>query len=184
MAHHVTMKEFHEKYGSLDKEAFVSRVKTPVLVVELDPKEQTDDSRFKTLDQPDGEERSTEQVSKKDGPFDVGEFLAVPLEKTDRNTFHNMITLGRSSNNDVVVPHASVSKLHAIFRVDPSTQRVSISDAGSSFGSLLNGKPLPQGVDTQLNSGDTIRLADSVKATFLATVDFYEYLHLYIRMPG
>ena len=35
-----------------------------------------------------------------------------------------------------------------------------------------------------LDSGDTLRFAESVKATFLATADFYEYLHLYVRMPG
>ena len=184
MAEHTTLLQFHQKYGGLEKEAFLSKIKSPFLVVELDAKDRSKDSRFKTLDNPGEKERPTSQVYRKQRPREVREFLAIPLVKTDRNTFHNMITLGRASNNDVVIPHASVSKLHAIFRVDPKTHKVSVSDAGSSFGTTLKGKKLEKGVSVDLESGDSMRLADSVQTTLLATEDFYEYLHLYMRMPG
>ncbi|MHC4779012.1 MAG: FHA domain-containing protein [Planctomycetota bacterium] len=184
MALHETLLQFHEKFGPLEKDAFLSKFGSPFLVVELDPKDQSTDSKFKTLDQPGERERSTTQVKRKAGPHDVREFLAIPLVKSDRNSFGNMITVGRSSNNDVVVPHASVSKLHAIFKVDGPTQTVSVSDVGSSYGTTVNGKGLEKNVDRDLKSGDSVRFADSVKATVLAKEDFFEYLHLYIRMPG
>src|SRR5262245_57060749 len=49
-----------------------------------------------------------------------------------------VITVGRTNDNDIVVPDINVSRLHAIFRVH--ADRVDIADAGSANGTYVNGK--------------------------------------------
>ena len=56
-------------------------------------------------------------------------------------TFPNMITLGRTSNNDIVVPDVSISKFHAWFQ--RLGDRVEVGDAGSKNGTAVNGETLP-----------------------------------------
>lgn len=77
-----------------------------------------------------------------------GRFLC-KVEKTDKNPFQNRISLGRAKNNDMVIEHPSVSKLHAHILIDdPETLRLlaspllQIQDAGSRNGTLINGHPL------------------------------------------
>ena len=90
-------------------------------------------------------------------------------------TFPNMITLGRTANNDIVVPDVSVSKFHAWFQ--RSGDRVEVSDAGSKNGTAVNGETLPpRGARVLLKLGDKIRFA-RVEVTFLdagAAWDFVE----------
>ncbi|RMH19128.1 MAG: response regulator [Gemmatimonadetes bacterium] len=54
------------------------------------------------------------------------------------NSPYSFITLGRTSNCDLPVPDESVSKLHAILRVDEGGVRV--QDAGSRNGTEVNGE--------------------------------------------
>jgi hypothetical protein len=68
------------------------------------------------------------------------------------------ITVGRSSNNDLVIPDADVSRTHAFFRL--SSDHVALGDAGSVNGTMINGKLLDPGGATQLViPGDTLRFA-------------------------
>lgn len=39
--------------------------------------------------------------------------LVIPVQKSDRNPFADSITIGRARNNDLVIEHAQVSKVHA-----------------------------------------------------------------------
>ena len=80
-------------------------------------------------------------------------------------TFPNMITLGRTSNNDIVVPDVSISKFHAWFQ--RLGDRVEVGDAGSKNGTAVNGETLPpRGARVVLKPGDRIRFA-RVEVTFL-----------------
>jgi pSer/pThr/pTyr-binding forkhead associated (FHA) protein len=80
-------------------------------------------------------------------------------------TFPNMITLGRTSNNDIVVPDVSISKFHAWFQ--RLGDRVEVGDAGSKNGTAVNGETLPpRGTRVALKSGDRIRFA-RIEVTFL-----------------
>jgi hypothetical protein len=80
-------------------------------------------------------------------------------------TFPNMITLGRTSNNDIVVPDVSISKFHAWFQ--RLGDRVEVGDAGSKNGTAVNGETLPpRGARVALKSGDRIRFA-RVEVTYL-----------------
>ena len=68
-----------------------------------------------------------------------GRPLVLPLRKV-QSTFPSMITVGRTDNNDLVVPDEQVSKFHAFFRL--VGDRVEVSDAGSRNGTFVAGRRL------------------------------------------
>jgi hypothetical protein len=68
-----------------------------------------------------------------------GRPLVLPLRKV-QSTFPSMITIGRTDNNDLVVPDEQVSKFHAFFRL--VGDRVEISDAGSRNGTFVGGRKI------------------------------------------
>jgi hypothetical protein len=65
--------------------------------------------------------------------------LVLPLRKV-QVTFPSMITVGRTENNDLVVPDEQVSKFHAFFRL--VGDKVELSDAGSRNGTFVSGQRL------------------------------------------
>ncbi len=66
------------------------------------------------------------------------------------------ILLGRGEDNDVVIPHASVSRAHArLLRRDGSFQ---LTDLNSTNGCYVNGQPIHGSV--QVPSGSEVRLGD------------------------
>ncbi len=69
------------------------------------------------------------------------ELLLRPVHKVQRN-FSSMITLGRTTNNDIVIHDLQISKFHAFFRVlaDGSFE---LADAGSRFGTQVGATKLP-----------------------------------------
>jgi FHA domain len=89
--------------------------------------------------------------------------LVYPL----RSEVH-IVTVGRARDNDVVVPDRSVSRRHALVKRDPRGALL-ISDAGSSNGTSVNGKPVltkGAGPATPLTPGSTLRLG-SLEFTFV-----------------
>jgi FHA domain-containing protein len=65
------------------------------------------------------------------------------------------ITVGRATNNDIVLWHESVSKLHAFF-VDDDDRGWVIEDAGSTNGSMADGVVLAPGEIKAIKSGSSI----------------------------
>ncbi len=76
---------------------------------------------------------------KKRASAERGRPLVLPLRKV-QSTFPSMITVGRTENNDLVVPDEQISKFHAFFRL--VGERVEISDAGSRNGTFVDGRRL------------------------------------------
>lgn len=99
--------------------------------------------------------------------------LVHPLIKRPDTPFAHMITVGRTGNNDVCVPDASVSRFHAYFR-DTDGEWL-VCDAGSRNGTRLNGRKLATRAETPLGSGSTLRIGD-VTATFCTPPDLYALL--------
>jgi hypothetical protein len=85
-------------------------------------------------------------------PRSNGTFL-LRVEKSDRNAWRSRISVGRAGNNDLVLRHASVSKLHAHFLVRSITrngqagEELVLCDVGSANGTLVNGVSLAEGED-------------------------------------
>jgi len=94
--------------------------------------------------------------------------LAYPVTRTERSVGH-LVTVGRTSNNDVVIPDLSVSRFHAFMK--PSDDgRYQIQDASSTNGTTVNGASVPaqgNGPAMELKSGDNLRVGQ-VEFTFLS----------------
>jgi pSer/pThr/pTyr-binding forkhead associated (FHA) protein len=106
----------------------------------------------------------TDQVT----PQSVAETIFVAALKTKaENGFPSFISIGRAPNNDVVIPHPSVSAFHAYIRTPK--ERFLIQDGGSSNGTLCDGAAVAtktSGQPTELVPGMTLRFGD-VETSFL-----------------
>lgn len=81
------------------------------------------------------------------------------VAKTPRNPWNSKITIGRASNNDVILRHASVSKLHAFFEVRGATP-TTLVDAGSANGTVVNGFDAPADEPVAVEPGSLLRVGD------------------------
>lgn len=72
-----------------------------------------------------------------------------------RRLFRTVASVGRGASSDVRLHDESVSKLHARIEFG-SAEKVWISDAGSSGGTLLNGRALSPGEKALLNHRDDV----------------------------
>lgn len=76
---------------------------------------------------------------------DADSCLIFPIVKRGVNSFSQMITVGRTLNNDLVIPHPLVSKFHAYFRFEEGHWIV--RDANSKNGTFVSNKRLEPNVD-------------------------------------
>lgn len=94
-----------------------------------------------------------------------------PLVKKPGASFPDRITIGRTPNNDVVIPDGSVSRLHAYVR--PGAWLV--ADAGSKNGSWLDDAALEPRKEARLAPGAQLRLGD-VRLSFCLSADLFDML--------
>lgn len=88
------------------------------------------------------------------------------LARTKRSTFNNLVSIGRTRNNDVVVGHATVSRFHAF--VIEANGGLALYDAGSRHGSFVDGQRAPAqgaGQPLALRSCTVVRFG-SVEMTY------------------
>jgi hypothetical protein len=84
------------------------------------------------------------------------------IEKSDRNPWKGRISVGRAPNNDVVVRHASISKLHAHLvptDADPEAIHplaVTLMDVGSRNGTWINGVQVAADAPRAIQAGDRL----------------------------
>ncbi len=85
-------------------------------------------------------------------------YFAVPLHKRSEGdaVFLDRISVGRAQNKDIVLRHASISKFHAWFEVDPS-ETVRLFDSGSTNGTQVNGRPIEPKAGVPVASGDLVQ---------------------------
>jgi hypothetical protein len=96
-----------------------------------------------------------------------------PLTKKAGASFPDRITIGRTSNNDIVIADPSVSRLHAYVRRDGDHWVV--ADAGSKNGSWLAGETLVARKERPLPSRSPLRIGD-VDLTFYVAADLFSAL--------
>lgn len=102
--------------------------------------------------------------------------VAYPVRRTGRSVGH-LITVGRASNNDVVIPDLSISRFHAFLKERGDGGYV-LQDAGSTNGTTLNGRSVPRqghGDALELKGGDTLRFGQ-VALTWLAADAFQAFV--------
>jgi hypothetical protein len=104
-------------------------------------------------------------------PHGTGESLAIALESPKQRSY---LSLGRASDNDIVVDDATLSRVHLLFQREPLGW--SVRDAGSTNGSSVEGAPL--GPDAVALQTGTRILAGSVRFTY------YDSGGLCLRLRG
>lgn len=85
-----------------------------------------------------------------------------------KSSLTHLITVGRTSKNDVTISDISVSRFHAFFKRNPAGG-FQLHDAGSTNGTTVNGASVATreaGPPTNVTSGDNIRFGQ-VDVTFL-----------------
>lgn len=85
--------------------------------------------------------------------------VVYPVKRTERSVGH-LVTIGRTSNNDVAVPDISISRFHAFVKPGEVTA-AAIQDAKSTNGTSVNGMSVPaqgQGSPVDIKTGDNLRL--------------------------
>jgi hypothetical protein len=100
-------------------------------------------------------------------------FLVFPIRKKASDASDKAIWIGRGSHNDIVVPDASISTMHAFVRVDEDG-KFFIQDMMSKNGTFVYNQRVPAlgtGEPMPFSTGDRIRVG-TLKLTFLAAPEF------------
>jgi hypothetical protein len=116
---------------ALPREEFARKLQSLFLVV-LDSGEEEPPSSFETVDA----SVASNALSGAKPALEVHE-----IAKAKGNPYPDRLSLGRARNCDVVLRHASVSKLHARFSPRPDGQ-LDLVDVGSQIGTRVNGRTL------------------------------------------
>jgi FHA domain len=120
------------------------------------------------------------------------DYLVYPIQSTGRSPYPSMITVGRTRNNDVILPDESVSKFHAFFREAEDAPSggatpapLFLQDAGSRNGTLLDGQAVPTarvGPAVAIHPGATVRFG-VVQLTFLDAKGLRELVRYLVPEP-
>ncbi len=160
----IPFEELAKTTHETDAQSFAAREPDPFVVVAVDPRRVTLEPAFQTL-----------EASEKDLLTGRLSRYVVRVKKREgSNVFTSMITIGRATNNDVVVPIALVSKFHAFIRPTPTGW--TIHDGSGKNGVLVNGEVVPRGGSLPIQSGATIGLGKAIALTFLAPRDLFALL--------
>lgn len=156
-----TFESYEAAANRLNREEFLAQNSTPLLVL----------SDFIDL-----EETGTRTVL----PSTSGEAgftpiaVAVVRKQPGVNKLPNLITIGRSSANDIRIRAPEVSKFHAYLR--STRDGLQLTDAGSTNGTRVNGLLLAPKVDSiLLQPGDQMELGD-LRATFHSPGSLYDWI--------
>ncbi len=104
--------------------------------------------------------------------------LLFRLRKDDTkrsNAFGVGVTLGRATNNDLVVDQASISRFHAFFQEDPKTHVWHVVDAQSANGTFLGDGQLIPNRPAPLHDHAQLRFGD-VDLRFFSPTAFEEFV--------
>jgi FHA domain len=142
----VGTRELAQLAQSVPREAFVAQVPARFLVLGIaDNEEQPMNFSTQVF-------RLPSQASTPD------ELVVLPVAKAANNPYADRISVGRARNCDIVIREPSISKLHAVVRVDGET--MAIVDIGSQNGTYLNGRRLSTNEAAPLACGDEIVLGN------------------------
>jgi len=105
------------------------------------------------------------------GLLSEGKIYAV--RPTGRCPFPNFVSIGRTRNNDVVLPDLSISKFHAFLRPDHGCYK--IQDAGSQNGTWIGDQRMTGKEALAMVPGLVLRLG-AVQLTYLDAAGLHQVL--------
>jgi hypothetical protein len=149
-----------------DEEIFRRRYPHPFLLVLMVRKDTPVHSGPMGVTRPGLPEPDDQPAALADAPL-IQRGQVVLLAKSDRNAQDSTITVGRASNNDIIIPSATVSKFHCIFERSRSGE-YRLTDLGSANGTQLNRVSLARNRPEPVRSGDIVRI-HNIDFEFLET---------------
>jgi pSer/pThr/pTyr-binding forkhead associated (FHA) protein len=107
----------------------------------------------------------------------TGPHVAVPIHKRagSGKDFIERVSVGRATNNDIVIRDDSVSKVHAWF-ARGEEGNIYIADAGSRNKTMVNGVALPLQSPEEINAGDALRFG-AVESILCSAKVFWQAVH-------
>lgn len=167
--------QLQQRTGSQTRSRFVQQYQGLYLLAELPGSEPLGFRTQVASDQTPSVVDLIEQAKK----HPKGERVLLRVEKSDRNTWKRRISVGRATNNDLILRHPSVSKLHAHFQVllEGGREELRLSDAGSANGTLSNGRQVGASPDAAapVAPADRLQFGD-VRCELLDAGSLYDRL--------
>jgi hypothetical protein len=99
------------------------------------------------------------------------------LEKSSRNPFGSMITVGRATNNDVVLPLRTISKMHSYLMCTSAGWK--ITDQHSANGTFIDGNKLPDGQGALLVDGVRVGFGNESQCHFYTARGLWRLIETY-----
>ncbi len=164
---------FLKKYRDLSGTEFVSRFNHGFLLInKREDNEGGDGREFRT--------KLSHDLSDyvKAGHDDARLF---PLLKRGSAHSFSMITVGRSSANDLVLEKDAISKFHAYFKRNKKGE-YTVSDAGSTNGTTVNSERLEKNIPVTLVGGEAISFGNTFVAAFHTPTTLYGYISVVKRI--
>jgi hypothetical protein len=111
----------------------------------------------------------------------IQRFSCYPIIKTNRNIFPYGPTIGRTRNNDIIVPLPVVSKFHSWVQKNADGTWYAY-DARSRFGTFVDGIAVPPEGDQgrAMRPGGTLRLGD-ISLLFVESASVYSWVSLKLK---
>jgi pSer/pThr/pTyr-binding forkhead associated (FHA) protein len=167
------LSEFHKEFGRMSRAAFLARFYDPFLLVSMSVPVSGPGS-LQDEEQKSPSKSTIADVTKRKTTVVITKVM--PLMKRDTGESGGTLGVGRAEDNDVIIPHRCVSRHHAVLEVDVSSNEFTVSDVGSSYGSVADGEALPKGEKRTIQSGSAIVLGQVVQCVFLTPEHLYNYL--------
>ena len=93
------------------------------------------------------------------------------LTKRPGNPFPSFISVGRASNNDIVMAVDTISKLHGYFTIEDGVWQ--LTDYDSTNGTRLNGELIEPNKATPLADMDRLQFGKEITAVFMTPESLY-----------
>lgn len=100
-----------------------------------------------------------------------GDPVVAVLEKSKDNVFQRRVTMGRTTNNDIVLDDASVSRFHGWLQKDDGSGKWTLTDAGSKNGTWAASQKLTAKKPVILENGTRLKVGN-LELTFYTAQGF------------
>lgn len=180
------LEDFVAEVRALDRERFVAQYPDPFLVLVIEDDEGQDEWRFKTTTVATGKLALAQSLLEAGVSLAAAaaRFRLLAVTKAADSPWSERVSVGRARNNDVALPHRSVSKLHAHFSRNAEGQLL-VTDARSRNGTRVNGVRVEANVASPVSTGDTIMFG-AVSLTLTDAGGVFDLVgrHLQPLLPG
>ena len=173
--YHETVLDYLHSFKGMGPEQFLTAYKHPFLVENyLAPSSKIKLARVETISEFDLDDVIPSSSKVEDES--LLQARVIPLEKRDIDSSERMIFVGRSANNDIVLPNKMVSKLHAYFSQVPGSGVIQVVDMNSTNGTFVNGTRIAPSVKSSLQDEDIISFGPETKLEFFSPASFCQLL--------